>query len=209
MHISSGVASQMHVFDILTGKDRLFFDKPIERFAIAGDGTFAVISEKRKSGSANIWYCPFDGKERVLLDSFVAPENTYLMEFLAFAPDRIFVEFVKSSPGSEGSINLWRYSRGSEKQVIGENLSIYAVSPDGRRVAYYDLAGEELVIRYQNGEMGRIPSDNPECLLWDPRAELLLVQTSSEVKIIRANGEIVAALTLQTDTVEIIADWVI
>jgi hypothetical protein len=209
MDISSGVTSQMYVFDILTGKDQLFFDKPIGRFAIARDGTFAAISETEKSGSTNIWYCPFDGEERVLLDSFVVPENTYLMKLLAFTPDRIFVEFVNSSPGSERSIYLWRYIPGSEKQVIGEHLSIYAVSPNGQLVAYYDLAGEELVIRDSNGEIGRIPSDKPERLLWDPRSELLLVQTSSGDKIIRANGEIVAAITLQTDTVEIIANWVI
>jgi hypothetical protein len=209
MHISGGVTSQLYVFDILVGKDQLFFDKPIERFAIAGDGTFAAISETAKSGSTNIWYCPFNGKESVLLDSFVAPENTYLMGLLAFPPDRIFVEFVKSSPGGESSISLWRYIPGSAKQVIGENLSIYAVSPDGQLVAYYALAGEELVIRDPNGEMGRFPGDKPERLLWDPRSELLLVQTSGEIKIIHPDGEMTGSLILQPDAVNIIAHWVI
>jgi hypothetical protein len=203
----SSFIAQMSLFDIPSGKDQLFFDKSIQQYAISEDKSFAAIAESGDSGTMKIWYCPFHGKDRILLDSFSLPEGAYVSELLAVAPDRVFLWLEKSVSGQEKLFDIWEYIPGSEKQIIGQDTTLFAVSRDANFTAFYHVPQKALEIQNQKATVRTLAMDAPMRLLWDPRSELLLVQTAGEVKIFRMDGDHVSTIPLPPDGVEYIVQW--
>jgi WD40 repeat protein len=211
VHVFGEFNPHIRLFDIFSKEDRLLFNNRIERFAISKEARFAVLSEFEESGTINVWYCPFDGPANILLDSIVIPEDKYLIELFAVAPNRVFLEFDMVGSGLNPLrpvMDIWMYSPGSAKKLIGENISVCAISPDGRTFAFYPFDENSLVIQNDNQDVKKWLSEEPILMLWDPRSEFLLSQTAYEITIIRFDSDLTNTITLPPGGTEYIAYWV-
>jgi hypothetical protein len=203
-----GFMPKMYLFDPGSQEDRLFYENSMDGFSVAKDGSFAAVSDPVENGKSNIWYCPFNGEERILLDSVPVPEDNFLGSLTAAVPDRVFLELVKSNHRNGRMMDIWLYGISSGKEIVAEEVSIYSVSPDDAFIAFYSLAEKVLMIKNLNGEKKKWTMEAPERMLWDPRSESLLLQTAEEIGILHVDGEEVDTIAPPSGGAEYIAYWV-
>jgi hypothetical protein len=207
-HIRGDFTPQMFVYDLATQQDRLFFEEAIDQYAVVNDGGFAAIITSDPEGKKNLWYCPFAGGDRTLLDSIEVPSQAYLTDLRAAPPDQVFVGIEKIGTGEYAPESFWRYDSNSNKQLIGENGILFALSADGTLAAFYDLKQKSLILRAGTGGEQVIAMETPRQILWNPEADLLLVQLTGEIKILRAQGETEGSISLPTSAEEIAVGWI-
>jgi WD40 repeat protein len=198
---------KMLVFDVLTKKNEVFFDTPIDDFAVSSDRNFAAITQINESGKTDIWYCPFDGKERTLLDSVTVEEDYYVIELIPISPDRVYVVLEPLPSRAVDPFTIWMYSPGSGQQVIRTDISAYAISYDGAYAAFY--SGENtLIVQNEDGRISRqLSIEAPNQLQWHPRQETLLVETGESLMIIDMDSDRVSEISLEREAEQTIVVW--
>jgi hypothetical protein len=207
-HIRGDFTPQMFVYDLSAQQDHLFFENAIDQFAVVDDGSFAAIISSDPEGKKNLWYCPFAGGDRTLLDSIDVPARSYLTDLRAAPPDQVFVGIEQIGTGEYAPEAFWRYTSNSKKQLIGEDGIRLALSADGTLAAYYNLKQKSLILRNGAGKEQAIAMNVPTQILWNPEVDLLLVQLAGEIKILRAQGDAEGTISLPSSAGEIAVKWI-
>jgi dipeptidyl aminopeptidase/acylaminoacyl peptidase len=198
---------KMLVFDVLTQTDEVFFDTPIDNFTVSKDRTFAAITQISESGRTDIWYCPFNGKERILLDTVTVGEDYYLSELIPISPDRVYVALEQLPSRTVDLFTIWMYSPGSGQQVIRKDISAYAISYDGAYAAFYS-SENTLIVQNENGRISRLQSIKaPYQLQWHPRQETLLVETEGSLMILDMDSNRTSEINLAPELEQTFFVW--
>jgi WD40 repeat protein len=206
-HVLYEFDQRMAVFDLRTKKDSVFFESPMALYALAEDRSFAAIAENANSGDTNLWYCPFDGSARTLLDRVRIGSDLYLADVIAVAPNLVFVALEELAGGKQHAFTIWMYSPGAGQAVLREDVRSYAISHDGAYAAFYSMENE-LLVQSSDGHVLTQALDSPTVLRWHPRAEVLLAQTAHEVVVVDAESGYTSVLPLAPDATQTIAVWI-
>jgi WD40 repeat protein len=206
-HVLYDFDQKMALFDIQSEKDAMFFESPMAQYAIAKDRSFAAIAENLESEEANIWYCPFDGSQRIWLDRIKTGQEYYVKDVIPIPPNLVFLGLEQLADGQPNAMTVWMYSPGAEKTVLREDVRSYAVSHDGTYAAFYSMEGE-LIIQLLDGGFQKHAIEVPKRMLWHPWAEVLLAQTATEVMVFDAESGHRSVIPIPQDTTLNIAMWI-
>jgi WD40 repeat protein len=206
VHIRGEFTPHMYLFDINTKQDRLIFDTPITAYAVSPEGRYAAVANIGESGNTDIWYCPFEGGDKIQLDSIPMENQYYLADILAIAPDQVYLALQTLPAGNKNTYDIWMYSPGKSRATVQEGVYAYAFSLEGGLSAFYTSQGK-LGIYDRTSMIQDLQMESPTLMLWHPRLPELLVQNTSGINVIHADNGRISTIGISSGTIKAIPIW--